>query len=156
MKKNNKSQLDEMQEQKLLKIEHNGCWLAFWGLLAVLAVQTFTGGEDMVKNTAGELIVFLCLCLYMLIACLRNGIWDRKFKPTMKTNLVFSVLGGMGMAIFYFIKSYVNYHKLAGSIATGIFMFISTFICCFVLFMATTAIYNKRKDKLEGPDDPEE
>lgn len=36
MKKNN---LDEMQEQELLKIEHNGCWLAFWGLLAVMAVQ---------------------------------------------------------------------------------------------------------------------
>ena len=34
MKKNN---LDEMQEQELLKIEHNGCWLAFWGLLAVMA-----------------------------------------------------------------------------------------------------------------------
>ena len=28
-----KSNLDEMQEQELLKIEHNGCWLAFWGLL---------------------------------------------------------------------------------------------------------------------------
>ena len=28
-----KSNLDEIQEQELLKIEHNGCWLAFWGLL---------------------------------------------------------------------------------------------------------------------------
>ena len=36
MKKNN---LDEMQEQELLKIEHNGCCLAFWGLLVVMAVQ---------------------------------------------------------------------------------------------------------------------
>ena len=25
------NQLDEMQELKLLKIEHNGFWLAFWG-----------------------------------------------------------------------------------------------------------------------------
>ena len=32
MKKN--SNLDERQEQTLLRIEHNGCWLAFWGLLA--------------------------------------------------------------------------------------------------------------------------
>ena len=36
MKKNN---LDEMQEQELLKIEHNGCWLAFWGMLAVMAIM---------------------------------------------------------------------------------------------------------------------
>ena len=27
-----KSNLDERQELKLLKIEHNGCWIAFWGI----------------------------------------------------------------------------------------------------------------------------
>ena len=26
-----KSNLDEMQEQELLKVEHNGCWIVFWG-----------------------------------------------------------------------------------------------------------------------------
>ena len=30
--KKTKSNLDELQELKLLKIEHNGCWLAFWGI----------------------------------------------------------------------------------------------------------------------------
>ena len=44
MKKNN---LDEMQEQALLKIEHNGCWLAFWGLLAVMAIQMVMGVPGM-------------------------------------------------------------------------------------------------------------
>lgn len=28
-----KNNLDEMQEQKLLKIEHNGMWFAFWDYL---------------------------------------------------------------------------------------------------------------------------
>ena len=28
--KNMKNNLDEMQEAKLLQIEHNACWLAFW------------------------------------------------------------------------------------------------------------------------------
>ena len=37
--KKKKNNLDEMQEQKLLKIEHNGCWLAFWGLFIVLIAQ---------------------------------------------------------------------------------------------------------------------
>ena len=36
-----KNRLDEMQEQKLLKIEHNGCWLAFYGLAAVIMIQLF-------------------------------------------------------------------------------------------------------------------
>ena len=40
MKKRNKSNLDERQEQRLLRIERNGCWLAFWGLLVAMGVQT--------------------------------------------------------------------------------------------------------------------
>ena len=32
-----KSNLDEMQELELLKIEHNGCWLAFWCLFVFSA-----------------------------------------------------------------------------------------------------------------------
>ena len=38
-----KSNLDERQELKLLKIEHNGCWIAFWGLLIVMAIQMIVG-----------------------------------------------------------------------------------------------------------------
>ena len=34
-----KSNLDEMQEQKLLRIEHNGFWIGFWGLVLAMAVQ---------------------------------------------------------------------------------------------------------------------
>ena len=61
MKKNN---LDEMQEQELLKIEHNGCWLAFWGLLAVMAVQMMmrVPGSQML----GEWIVFMSVILDIL------------------------------------------------------------------------------------------
>ena len=43
--KKTKSNLDELQELKLLKIEHNGCWLAFWGLLAVILTQIAIGNE---------------------------------------------------------------------------------------------------------------
>ena len=41
--KKEKNRLDEMQEQKMLQIEHNGCWLAFWGLGIVLIVQRCLG-----------------------------------------------------------------------------------------------------------------
>ena len=49
-----KSNLDERQELKLLKIEHNGCWIAFWGLLIVMAIQMIVG-NDSIKNLAGEI-----------------------------------------------------------------------------------------------------
>ena len=44
--KKTKSNLDELQELKLLKIEHNGCWLAFWGLLAVILTQIAIGNDS--------------------------------------------------------------------------------------------------------------
>ena len=51
-----KSNLDERQEQVLLGIEHNGCWLAFWGLLvSILAQEVIFGGEA--KYIAGEWFV---------------------------------------------------------------------------------------------------
>ena len=73
-----KSNLDEMQEQELLKIEHKGCWLAFWGLLAAMAIQMVMRVPG--RQVLGEWIVFMVLCLYLCIACLRKGIWDRHLK----------------------------------------------------------------------------
>ena len=59
-----KSNLDERQELKLLKIEHNGCWIAFWGLLIVMAIQMIVG-NDSIKNLAGEWAVFMSLAFYL-------------------------------------------------------------------------------------------
>ena len=53
--------LDEMQEQKLLKIERNACWLAFWGLAAVLVVQVITIGDNLWNSIAGEWILFMAI-----------------------------------------------------------------------------------------------
>ena len=76
-KKNN---LDEMQEQKLLKIEHYGFWLAFWGLAAVIIMQVIMTKDvsNISTKLAGETLVFLLISIYTLVACLVNGIWDRR------------------------------------------------------------------------------
>ena len=68
MKKLN--QLDEMQEQELLKIEHNGCWLAFWMLLAAVIVQSIFFNADL-RMLAGEWIIFMVLAFYLAGACIR-------------------------------------------------------------------------------------
>ena len=72
-----KSNLDEMQEQELLKVEHNGCWIAFWGLLIVIAVQSIAFRNIDFRMLAGEWAVFMVLAVYLSIACMRRGIWDR-------------------------------------------------------------------------------
>ena len=48
-KKNN---LDEMQEQKMLKLEECGFWILFFALAAAILVQLLMGGT--IRQIAGE------------------------------------------------------------------------------------------------------
>ena len=143
-----KSNLDERQELKLLKIEHNGCWIAFWGLLIVMLIQMIVG-NDSIKNIAGEWVVFMSLVLYLSIDCVRNGIWDRKLKPNLRTNIIASSIAAVLAGIIWFGVSYRNYHKLIGSIATGIIMFVQVEILCLLALMIFSKIYKRRVQKLE-------
>ena len=97
-----KSNLDERQELKLLKIEHNGCWIAFWGLLIVMAIQMIVG-NDSIKNLAGEGAVLMSLAFYLLVACIRNGIWDRRLKPNFKTNVIVSSIAAVLTGIIWLV-----------------------------------------------------
>ena len=149
-----KSNLDERQELNLLKIEHNGCWLAFWGLLIVLVVQMVLT-PDNPKAMAGEWIVFMAMALYLSVACMKNGIWDRKIRPTVKNNLLMSAAAGLVVGILFFAISYVRYHHLIGSLATAVFMFFFVDMLCFGALMLSATIYRKRLDKMENEIDEE-
>lgn len=150
-----KSNLDEMQEQKLLQIEHRGCWLAFWGLFIAIYAQLAMGNKGF-EAIGGESIVMLILGAYMLIACIRNGIWDRTLKPNHKTNLTISLITGLAVGGFWFITSYLNYHMFWGSVATFIFMFIFISLLIFACLSLTSAIYKRKKKHLDEQADKEE
>ncbi|MEG1010385.1 MAG: DUF6773 family protein [Ruthenibacterium sp.] len=145
-----KSNLDEMQEQKLLHIEHNGMWLGYFGLLAAIIIQTVIGRANVSQNIAGELILMFCLSLYICIDCLRNGIWDRKLKANGKTNLIASILAGLVVGLCVAVTSYLHYGKAAGSVAAGLFVLIGTFVLCFAVLSLAAALYRKRVQKLEA------
>ena len=66
---------------------------------------------------------------------MRNGIWDRKLKPNLKTNIIASSIAAVLAGIICFSVSYRNYHKLIGSIATGIIMFVQVEILCLLVLM---------------------
>ena len=143
MKKNN---LDEMQEQALLKIEHNGCWLAFWGLLAAMALQMVMRVPG--RQMLGEWIVFMALSLYIVIACLRKGIWDRHLKANRKTNLIVSLLAAVATGIFVilsnpYLSEPLDYVLVAG--LTGGF----TFVLCFAALSVCAKLYRNRRNKLD-------
>lgn len=143
---NKPSNLDELQEQKLLNIERNGVWFAFWGLLVAILIQSTLG----IGNMMGEWIVFMCLALYLLVACLKNGIWSRSLPANAKTNLVISSITALVMGGIYFFTSFVKYEKLLGSLATGLFIFVSIWLLTFLALSFTTSLYKKKVAKLEA------
>ncbi|MCI8711160.1 MAG: CvpA family protein [Ruminococcus sp.] len=152
MKKRNKSNLDERQEQRLLRIERNGCWLAFWGLLVAMGVQmVMSKGED-VGRVAGEWIVFMVLACYMVWACMKEGIWDRRMKPDWKTNLIASLLAGVAMAVFFYL---ITDWEVEQKVWTAIVSFFMTFVSCYILLMISALVYKKRVEKLELEGDEE-
>ena len=142
-----KTNLDEMQEQALLKIEHNGCWLAFWGLLAVMAFQMLLGVPG--RQLVGEWIVFMALALYLAAACLRAGIWDRHLQANWKTNVIASLLAAIAAGTLVMLSNpYLSEpldYVLVWSITAGF-----TFLLCFAALSICTKLYKKRRRKLDA------
>ncbi len=146
--------LDERQEQTLLKIEHNGCWFAFWALLASLIIEQFIFGFDF-KYIAAEWIIFMALAIYMMLACIRNGIWDRRLKADRKTNLLVSAIAGVAFGALLAAGTAIRFPGHAGgSAAAGLIGGVSVFALCFIVLSLMAKDYKKRKDLLEQ--EPEE
>ncbi len=146
------NQLDEMQELKLLKIEHNGFWLAFWGLLAVMAAQILLFGQDF-HNVVGEWIIFMALCLYVGIATARAGIYDRHIQIGWKSSLLVSLVAGFVFFLFQFSFTYSRYGKLVGSLAGAAISGLIVIVLCFIGLMLTGRYVKKRQDALEAEDE---
>jgi len=149
MKKEVKNNLDEMQEQKLLQIEHNCCWFCFWGLLVAMIVELIVLGPENWKALAAEWIIFMCMCLYLSIACMKQGIWDRRLKATPLTNLLMSLGAAFIIGVCFFVVSYKNWGYLSGAIATAVFCFVITFVLCFIALTIAAHIYQVKSRKLE-------
>lgn len=154
-KMSRKSNLDEMQEQKLLQVEHNGVWLAFWGLLAVMIVQMLIYGVGIKQQLVGEWIVFMCLAIYMLIGCIRIGVWDRKFRADGKTNLRISLVASLLTGLVMAMISYRSFQELTAALITFVLNVVIVFVMVFLALTVTAQIYKKRLAQLEQEDESE-
>ena len=139
-----KNQLDEMQEQTLRKIEGRGFWLMWGGLLAAWIVQTMFGAAD---KAAGEWVVFMIGCIYMCVACLRNGLWDRHLLDTAPANAVCSLVAVVAVTLI----SGFSYGYWVGAVIAGVF----TGILCFVLLQLCAALTRRQRKHLDNPKDEE-
>lgn len=143
-----KTNLDEAQEQKMLQIEHTGYQIAYWGLLAAILIQTALMPGNLLA-LIGEWIVFMTMCIYVIVACLKNGLWDRKFKPNAKTNFWLSLIASLLFGLYWLATSYYRYGKLLGSLATGLITALSGFALIFGALTLCTNLYKKRVKKME-------
>ena len=139
-----KNQLDEMQEQTLRKIEGRGFWLMWGGLLAAWIVQTMFGVAD---KAAGEWVVFMIGCIYMCVACLRNGLWDRHLLDTAPANAVCSLVAVVAVTLI----SGFSYGYWVGAVIAGVF----TGILCFALLQLCAALTRRQRKHLDNPKDEE-
>lgn len=142
-----KSNLDEMQEQKLLKLEHNGYWLAYAGLIVAILIQGILGGS--IREIAGEIVVLLVICLYLIWGCLKHGIWDRRLKANWKTNCLLSLLPGVVMGAFFAIRCAGSSDAVGFLLVIGLIPAVFTFVLCFAALSVCTALYKKRREKLD-------
>ncbi len=141
--------MDEMQEQKMLRIEHNGFWLGFVGLAAAIMIQTIYYGSDCGDQIIGEFAVFICLGIYTMAGCIKNGIWDRRLAPSWKVNLCASLLAGVIAGICRFFVVYREYHTPMSCAAVGVITAVNTFIVTLALLSVCMILYKRKEQKIE-------
>ena len=146
-KKNN---LDEMQEQKLLKLESRGFWLTWWALLAAMAVQLLVYGVEAYHLLLlGEWAVFMLSGVYMAAACIKQGLWDRKLKPNFRTNLLMSLAAGVVTGCFMGVYSFRSFGEAEAAWWTVAMVGGFTFALCLLALSLSAAAYKKRRQKLD-------
>ena len=154
--KETKNNLDEMQEQKLLKLESRGFWLIWWGLLAAMAVQLLVYGVEAYHLLLGEWAVFMLSSVYMAAACIKQGLWDRKLKPNFKTNLLLSLLAGVVAGGFMGVYSYRSFGAAEAAWWTVALVGGRTFVLCLLALSLSAAAYKKRRQHLDEGEAGEE
>lgn len=151
---NKKNNLDEMQELQLLKAESRGFWIGFIGLAVAIAVQAFLYGVNSAGDMfLGEFIVFLCMGLYLIGSCLRNGIWDRHLKATPSVNIGLSLIAAAVTALFNAILSYRNFQSVSTALSVFITYFLMLSIVISVALTLCSTLYRRRRKHLEEESD---
>lgn len=150
-----RSNLDEMQEQKLLHIEARGFWLMYLLVACDLIIKVLTGNTK--EKNLVEFFGFLVVCIYLVGSCVKNGIWDRRLKANAKTNVIVSIIAGVIVLLVNTITYSRNtdgnasWQELVG---VGGFSGLFTMLLTLLLLCIGTACYQHRLHVLE--EEPEE
>lgn len=147
-----KNILDEQQEQTLLRIEHNGFWITFWGLIALILVKLFLGAD--ISSLAGELIVFAIVDVYMGVSCIHNGIWDRHVSMKTSNIVIISAAAGIIIGGLIFIRTLFHHADiLKKAFLMGTITALATFGLLFLVLITFRRIIRSRINSLNKEPD---
>ena len=151
--KQTKKHLDEMQDQKLLRIEESGFWLVFWVLFGAIIIQFLLGTH--LKEVAGEVSALFVGSIYIAVSSLKNGLWTRSYAPNFKTNAFASLFPALLLGI---IKAVRIFATSLGQISPDAILklllnILVVYAICLIVLEIMRLVYNRRRKKLDDLDD---
>ena len=153
VKKNSANHLDEMQDQKLLKLEEYGFWIMFWGLAVSIVVQLIIGGT--IKEVLGEIIILFLGSVYLSATTLKNGLWTRTSVPSPKGNAVISIIPAVLIGGIHGIRMIQNNKTETKSLLFTAAIIAAVYAGCFILLEVFRITYSKRRAALDDTDGKE-
>ena len=154
MRKNRTNNLDEMQDQKLLKMEEYGFWIMFWALTIAIVVQLIIGST--LKEVVGEIAVLLIGSIYIAATSLKNGLWTRTSIPSMKGNAITSIVPAVLLAAIHIIKMIRSESFNTSNVLFTVAIMVAVYVACFAVLEAFRAMYKKRRAELDDIDETSE
>ena len=152
--KDQKYNIDEMQERRLFQIEEIGFWLTFWASGAAVVIQAVLGAD--LRQIAGEGIVLLISSAYLVFATLRNGIWNKGGPaPTLRANALVSLIPAAFCGVILLIRVLVVLKRplTLGVVGVTLAFAAVCYLGCLGALEALRAVYRKRRDELDAEED---
>ena len=137
MLKRKKPVLDEREMLEMYRIEHAGLWLMYALLCAAIVVQLLMGAK--LVQMAGELIAILTVSAVMIVANVRQGIWDENARPSTRGNALCALAAGVSVAAVVSVSR--------GSAAFGLVSGVAAAALCFLALMGMMAYMKRRQQK---------
>ena len=148
--KQTKKHLDEMQDQKLLRIEEIGFWLVFWVLFAAIIVQFLLGTS--LKEIAGEAVALFVASTYIAARSLKNGLWTRSYAPNFRTNALASVIPAFLLGMIKTVKLFAA-NSLFDALPQLLLHSLVVYAVCLGILEIMRGVYQRRRKRLDDCDD---
>ena len=150
MKNKRTGNLDEMQNQTLLKLEEYGFWIVFWSLLVAIIVQLAAGAG--IKGVLGEIIVFLIGSAWLAVTTLKNGLWARSPAPSRKANALVSIIPAVVIGALHIFRMNRGNGISADALLLTAGIMAAAGAGCFAILELFRAASRKRRAELDDTD----